>query len=118
MKIVYIAEKEELQALIKESIHEEIESFLKGLNQKTIPERLSLIEASQYLGLSKSQMYKLTHTRAIPHNKFGRRVIFYTKELDEWIKQTSFRVKTREEIEREASEYIMLGARKRLRRNY
>lgn len=48
--MVYIAEKEELQALIKESIHEEIESFLKGLNQKTIPERLSLVEAAQYLG--------------------------------------------------------------------
>jgi hypothetical protein len=28
MEIVYIAEKEELQALIKDSIHEEIEAFL------------------------------------------------------------------------------------------
>lgn len=107
---------EELQELIRESIHNEVQSFLKGQNQKTIPERLSLIEAAQYLGVSKSQMYKLTHTRAIPFYKFGKRVIFYTKELDEWIKQTSFRVKTREEIEREASEYIMLGARKKLNR--
>jgi excisionase family DNA binding protein len=116
MKIVYIAEKEELQELIKQSIHEEIEAFLRGLNQKSIPERLSLVEAAQYLGVSKSYMYKLTHTRAIPFNKFGKRVIFYTKELDDWIKQTSFRVKTREEIEKEASEYIMLGARKKLNR--
>jgi excisionase family DNA binding protein len=107
---------EELQELIRKSIHDEIHFFMKGLNQKTIPERLSLIEAAQYLGVSKSYMYKLTHTRAIPFNKFGKRVIFYTKELDEWIKQTSFRVKTREEIEREASEYIMLGARKKLNR--
>ena len=116
MKIVYIAEKEELQALIKESIHDEIQSFLKSLNQKTIPERLSLVEAAQYLGVSKSQMYKLTHTRAIPFNKFGKRVIFYTRELDEWIKQNSLRVKTREEIEREASTYILSGARKKLNR--
>jgi excisionase family DNA binding protein len=72
----------------------EIESILKGLNQKTIPERLSLVEAAQYLGVSKSYMYKLTHTRAIPFNKFGKRVIFYTKELDEWIKQNAIRVKT------------------------
>jgi excisionase family DNA binding protein len=116
MKIVYIAEKEELQELIKESIHKEIQCFLKGLNQKTIPERLSLIEAAQYLGVSKSYMYKLTHKRAIPYSKFGKRAIFYTKELDEWIKQNAIRIKTREEIEREASEYIMLGARKILKR--
>jgi len=116
MKIVYIAEKEELMELIKESIHEEIQTFLKGLNQKTIPERFSLVEAAQYLGVSKSAMYKYTHTRTIPFHKFGKRVIFYTKELDEWIKQNAVRVKTREEIEREASEYIMLGARKKLNR--
>jgi excisionase family DNA binding protein len=107
---------EELQELIRVSIHEEIQGFLKGLSQKPVPERLSLIEAAQYLGVSKSYMYKLTHTRAIPFSKFGKRVIFYTKELDEWIKQNALRVKTREEIEREASEYIMLGARKKLNR--
>jgi excisionase family DNA binding protein len=116
MKIVYIAEKEELQALIKESIHEEIETFLKGLNTKNISERLSLIEAAQYLGVSKSPLYKYTHTRTLPFHKLGKRVIFYTKELDEWIKQNSFRVKTREEIEREASEYVIFGVRKKLYR--
>jgi len=61
-------------------------------------------------------MYKLIHTRAISFYKFGKRVIFYTKELDAWVKKNAFRVKTREEIEREASEYLMLGARKRLNR--
>ena len=63
---------EELQELIKESIHDEIHFFLKGLNQKTIPERLSLGEAAQYLGVSKSHMYKLTHTRAIPFTSLVR----------------------------------------------
>ena len=38
--------EQRLKELIKESIHEEIEAFLKGLNQKTIPERLSLHEAA------------------------------------------------------------------------
>lgn len=115
MKIVYIAEEEELKALIRSCIREEIESILQGMHQqKIVPERLGLQDAAEYLGVSKSQMYKLTHTRAIPYYKFGKRVIFYTKELDEWIKQTAYRVKTREEIEREASEYLMLGARKKL----
>ena len=54
---------------------------------------------------------------AIPFNKFGKRMIFYTKELDEWIKQNALRVKTREEIEREASEYLSKAARKRLDRS-
>jgi len=116
MKIVYIAEKEELQALIKESIHEEIEAFLKGLNQKTIPERLSLVEAAQYLGVSKSYMYKVTHTRLIPFYKFGKRVFFYTKELDNWLMENSPRYKSKGEIENEASEYLSNVARKKLNR--
>jgi excisionase family DNA binding protein len=116
MKIVYIAEKEELQALIRESIHEEIQSFLKGLNQKVIPERLSLLEAAQYLGVSKSYMYKVTHTRMIPFNKFGKRVFFYTKELDDWLKENSPHYKSREEISREADVYLMNAARKKLNR--
>lgn len=116
MKIVYIAEKEELQELIRESIHEEIQSFLKGLNQKTIPERLSLTEAAQYLGVSKSYMYKVTHTRMIPFNKFGERVFFYTKELDDWLKENTPRYKSKGEIENEASEYLSKVARKKLTR--
>lgn len=106
MKIVYIAEKEELQELVKECIHEEIEIFLKGLNQKIIPERLSLLEAAEYLRVSKSTMYKFTHTRRIPYYKFGRSVFFYTKELDDWLKENSLRHKSHNEIEREAIEYL------------
>jgi len=86
--------------------------------KETVPERLNLQEASEYLGVSKSYIYKLTHTRMIPFNKFGKRIIFFTKELDEWIKQNALRVKTREELEREASEYIMLGARRKLNRKW
>ncbi len=117
MKIVYIAEEEELKALIRGCTREEIESILQGMTQKeTVPERLNLQEASEYLGVSKSYIYKLTHTRMIPFNKFGRRVIFYTKELDEWILQNAIRIKTKEEIEKEASEYLSIIARKKLNR--
>ncbi len=98
---------------------EEIESILQGMNhQESVPERINLIGAAKYLVVKKSTMYKLTMTRKIPFSKFGRKIIFYTKELDEWIKQNGIRVKTREEIEREASEYIMLGARKKLNRKF
>jgi len=96
MKIVYIAEEEELKALVRSCIREEIESILQGMNQQEpVPERINLIEAAQYLGVKKSTMYKLTMTRKIPFCKFGRRIIFYTKELDEWIKQNAIRLKQR-----------------------
>ena len=113
MKIVYVAEKEELQALVKESIHDEIEAFLKGLNQKIIPESLSLLEAAQYLGVSKSYMYKFTHTRKIPYYKFGRSVFFSTKELDEWRSSQSRQYKTMDDI---VTEHLSTVARKKLNR--
>ena len=116
MKIVYIAEKEELQALIKESIHEEIEAFLKGLNHKTIPERMNLAETAQYLGVSKQTMYGYTSARKIPYHKFGKRIFFYTLELDNWLKNNAPRYKSREEIEHEASDYLANAARKKLNR--
>ena len=47
MKIVYIAEKEELEELIRESVRQEIGAFLKSMNQKTTPDRLTLSEAAQ-----------------------------------------------------------------------
>lgn len=113
MKIVYIAEKEELQELVKECIHEEIETFLKGLNQKTIPERLSLVEAAQYLGVSKSTMYQYTHARKIPYYKFGRSIFFYTKEIDDCLMENSIRYKSHKGIEQEAIDYLSKAAKKK-----
>jgi excisionase family DNA binding protein len=116
MKIVYIAEKEELQTLIKECIHVEMESILKELNQKSLPERLNLQEAAEYLGVTKATMYGYTCARKLPYYKFGKRIFFYTKELEACLQKTSLRHKSMEDIEREASESIILEARKKLNR--
>lgn len=51
MKIVYIAEKEELEELVRESVRQVFESLIMTLNQKTTPERLTLVEAAQYLDI-------------------------------------------------------------------
>jgi excisionase family DNA binding protein len=112
----YIAEKEELQTLIKESIREEIESILKGLNQKSLPERINLQEAVEYLGVTKATMYGYTCARKLPYYKFGKRIFFYTKELEACLQKTSLRHKSMEDIEREASEYLSKVAGKRLER--
>jgi excisionase family DNA binding protein len=116
MKIVYIADDEELKALIRDSIKEEIGHILKDLYQKPIPERMNLPDAAQYLGVSKGRMYKYTHTRTIPFHKLGKRIFFYTKELDDWLKETAPRYKSRLEIEREASEYLSKAAKRGLNR--
>lgn len=54
----------------------------------TNKEILSLEEASAFLDASKSQLYKLTRTFAIPHYKPGGKAIyFYKSEVVEWVKQ-------------------------------
>lgn len=66
MKIVYIAEKEELEELIRESVRQEMEVLIKNMNQKPGPERLTLTEAAQFLGSKKPTMYGLNSARKNP----------------------------------------------------
>ena len=48
-------------------------------------EILSLNEASEYLSLSKSDLYKKTSRRIIPHFKPGKHIFFKKKDLDSFI---------------------------------
>lgn len=88
-----------------------IEQFLKRINQ--IEERLfmtkevlSLEEASVFLNFSKSQLYKLTRTFAIPHYKpTGKYIYFDRLELLQWIKSQP--VKTKMEHQQDAIRYVM-----------
>ena len=60
---------------------------------------------AEYTGFKVSYIYQLTHFNKLPHYKPGGKKIFFKKEeIDEWL--TSKRVKTTEEIEAEASNYI------------
>ena len=67
---------------------------------------LTLDEASVFLDASKSQLYKLTRTFAIPHYKPNGKTIYFSKEeLVEWIKKHP--VKTKEVYEQDAIRYVM-----------
>jgi len=55
-------------------------------------------------------MYKMTHTRAMPFTKFGKRVIFYTKELDDWRSSQSRQYKTMDDI---VTEHLSTVAKKK-----
>ena len=85
---------------------ERIENLL--LDKKKV---LNFNEATIFLNLSKSHLYKLTSSNEIPHYKpNGKRIYFNRVELENWLLR--HRIKTNEEIDTEASNYILRNQRK------
>ena len=77
-----------------------IENFLVG--QKSV---LNIEEVAIYTGFSKSYLYKLTSSNAIPHYKpNGKQIFIEKKSLDSWLLRN--RVKTVEEVEKEAVDHL------------
>ena len=82
----------DLQTAIKNCLRESIEEIKKIPNPEPRPDRIGLDEACIELGTkekpaSKAQIYKLTMLNEIPHQKFGKRLIFSRKELKIWMDQ-------------------------------
>ena len=69
-------------------------------------EVLTTTEAAQYMGVSKSYLYKLTMRQEIPHYKpCGKMVYFNRVELVAWLQRN--RVATDEEINQKAQTYCV-----------
>lgn len=67
---------------------------------------LSFEEASRFLNLSKSYLYKLTSGNLIPHYKpQGKMLYFERAELEAWLRRNP--VKTQAQIEAEAQQYVL-----------
>jgi len=65
-------------------------------------------EASAFLDYSKSYLYKLTHSRQIPHYKpNGKKLYFKRSDLEAWLLRN--RVSSQEELERRALDYVDSG---------
>lgn len=74
----------------------------------TTKEVLTSDEASKYMGVSKSYLYKLTMRKEIPHYKpLGKMCYFQRAELEEWLQRN--RVATDEELSAKATNYCMKG---------
>lgn len=91
-----------------ENIHKEIftKEQLEEVRQKwaeilqPLKEFMTVEEIAQYLGLSKSAIYKITSKREIPHyNPGGKKLYFKRTEVNQWIE--SGRVASDEEIFRD-----------------
>jgi excisionase family DNA binding protein len=76
--------------------------------QQPATDILDVDGAAALLGLKKTYIYKLTHNRRIPYYTTGKRIYFKRDELVGYV--TRIRVKTQDEIEQEADNYL---ARKR-----
>ncbi len=82
-------------------------------NVNTIQKLLSFKQAVEYLGVSESYLYKLTHLKKIIHYKPGGKLIFFLiKDLEKWA--LSNRIMTEMEMEDRASSYTLKNS-KRLR---
>lgn len=81
------------------------------LNQNLLlKEVLNFNEGCAYVDISESHMYKLTSTGVIPHSKpNGKRIYFKRSELDTWLLRN--RITTKDEIESEASNYLIRKGR-------
>ena len=80
---------------------------LKNLTLLGVKQALTMNDAATFTGLSKSYLYKLVCNRAIPHYKSegGKLTYFNRQELTDW--QLHNRVKTSDEIEAEATQFIL-----------
>lgn len=91
---------EEQTALLKQQIEE--------LTQKLLANKrvMNTEDVCLYSGISKSTLYKLTCNKEIPHSKPSGKLIFFDRdEIDNWMLGNP--VKTRDEINREAMNYLM-----------
>lgn len=80
----------------------ELKEYLK-LSFKSV---LTMEEAASYLGMSKSNLYKLTSARLIAYSKpMGKQIYFERSELEKWCKRN--RVAPLDEIESNAATYML-----------
>jgi excisionase family DNA binding protein len=69
---------------------------------------LTFDEVANYIGVSKSHLYKMTMLKTIPHYKpRGKMVYFDRIELESWLLQN--RISTSDEIEARANTYVTLN---------
>lgn len=86
---------------MKANEKEQIYNYLINHVAFCIKEVLTVEEASKYMGIKKSYLYKLTMNKQIPHYKpMGKMCYFNRLELERWLQKNN--IKTDEEIEQEA----------------
>lgn len=95
-----------------ELVQKELQQIKKFIQEQNIlrKEVLTLEEVSQYLGQSKSSIYKLTSKREIPFYSPGGKIKYFRKsELENWI--FSSKITPTTEIELKVDSYLNRNAK-------
>lgn len=90
------------------AIMEKLSSIEDMLNKQEPGQKevMTLAQACDYLGVSRSYIYKLTCSKRIPHYcPTGKKIYFRRSELDNWLLQK--RQASLMEIEKMASDYLI-----------
>lgn len=88
-------------------IQNELKEIKELLKKQTIQQKeiLTIEEASEFLRLSVSRLYKMTSNKEIPHYKPGGKKIYLNRqELEQWILNS--RVASSDELETDVEDYI------------
>ena len=86
-------------------MEKQIQTNIKELNL-VYKKVLSVNEASEYLNISVSWLYKLTHLKKIPHYKPNGKMIYFKKsDLNSWLLRN--RIDSEEESEQKAIDNII-----------
>lgn len=101
-----------LKARVMQEELQQVADLITANTIFTTKEVLTSEEASRYLGVSKSCLYKWTMTRQIPHYKSptGKLCFFNRQEIEAWMQTT--RVATDAELEQQAKKLSKKGAKK------
>ena len=102
----------DLQTAIKNCFRESIEEVKNLPIQPEKSDRCNFKEALEITGLKQSAIYKMTMRGEIPHQKFGKRLVFSRKDLDVWINKRTVRKQSYKEI---ASLHLAKTAEERIR---
>lgn len=101
--------EQEFKEFLKSAIKEILSEDLKNL-KSDLPDILNIKEAAAFLKLKITTLYEKTSLKVIPHFKKGNKLYFKRKELEEWIK--TGKVKTKPEIEEQATNFLLNGKQK------
>ncbi|MHB9147433.1 MAG: helix-turn-helix domain-containing protein [Candidatus Amoebophilus sp.] len=78
---------EEMRRMFREEISVFLSNIPTNTSSNSSKDLLSLEEASIYLDLAHSTLYRLVHNREIPYMKRNRRLYFSKDELRQWVEE-------------------------------
>lgn len=90
-----------------EFIQNELKAIKELLKKQIIQQKetLTIEEASEFLGLSISRLYKMTSNKEIPYYKPGGKKIYLNRtELEQWILNS--RIASNDELETNVEDYL------------